>query len=529
ACFSFFPRTLNNTTPDEERLVCTASRNRTPQFKLLEPANMTGALELARNGLVLGVLYIIGHVMYNAFLHPLRKYPGPLSHRMSVLPRSWYQLRGLLPFHMVELHKQYGPVVRVAPNELAFSGLQAWRDIYGHKKAGEEEFPKYDGVYKIFDWLPTSVINANRQDHGMLRRQLSHGFSERSMREQEPIIGSYANLLIKRLREGVKTNTAQNLREWYNYATFDIIGDLSFGVDGGFGCLQNSDYHPWVTLIGKAIYQGAIIQGLIRLGLRRPIGWISRSALLADNENRAIVYEKVGQRMEGGERPDFLEGLLRKKEELKLDQGSLTMNAVLLIIAGSETTATLLSGATWLLTSHPEILKKLEQEVRSAFKSDDEITLTSVGNLTYMLACLNESLRRYPPVAGSLPRVAPKGGAMVDGGFVPEGTIVSLYQWAVNHDKNYWNDPYSFAPERWLGDPKYKSDKLDAMQSFSVGPRNCIGRNLAYAEMRLILAKIVYNFDMTLADDSRDWLDGQRAFVIWEKPALNVHLKPVAH
>ncbi|KAI1745964.1 putative cytochrome P450 monooxygenase [Xylaria scruposa] len=490
---------------------------------------MTSALELARNGLMLGVLYVIGRAIYNAFLHPLRKYPGPLSHHMSILPRSWYQLQGLLPFHVDELHKKYGPVVRVAPDELAFSSPQAWRDIYGHKKAGEEENPKPDSVYKVFDWLPTSVLNADRQDHGALRRQLSHGFSDRSMREQEPIIGSYVDLLVRRLKEGIKTNTTQNLREWYNYTTFDIIGDLSFGVDGGFGCLANSDYHPWVKLIGKSIYQGAIISGLARLGLLRPIRWIGKSKLLAENKNRAIVWEKVGQRMEGGERPDFLEGLLRKKEELKLDQSRLTMNATLLIIAGSETTATLLSGATWLLLSYPEKLRKLEQEVRSAFKSDDEITLTSVGNLTYMLACLNESLRRYPPVAGSLPRMAPKGGAMVDGNFVPESTLISVYQWAVNHDKNYWNEPYKFAPERWLGDPEYKGDQLDAMQSFSVGPRNCIGRNLAYAEMRLILAKIVYNFDMTLADDSRGWLDDQRAFVVWEKPALNVHLKPVAH
>ncbi|KAI8952234.1 putative cytochrome P450 monooxygenase [Xylaria longipes] len=490
---------------------------------------MTGALELARNGLVLGVIYVIGRVIYNVFLHPLRKYPGPLSHRMSVLPYGWYQLQGRLPFHVDKLHKKYGTVVRIAPNELAFSSPQAWHDIYGHKKAGQEEFAKYDGFYRMFPWLPTSVLNANRQDHSVLRRQLSHGFSDRSMREQEPIIGSYVNLLISRLKGGAKTNTTQNLREWYNYATFDIIGDLSFGVDGGFGCLANSDYHPWVTLIGKTISQTSLFLGLIRLGFHRPMLWISRSGLLAENQNRALVYEKVGERMKGGERPDFMEGLLRKKDELDLDQTRLTVNAILLIIAGSETTATLLSGATWLLTSHPEILRKVEQEVRSAFKSDDEITLTSVGNLTYMLACLNEALRCYPPVAGNLPRIVPKGGAMINGMFVPEGNLVSVYQWAVNHDEHYWKEPNSFAPERWLGDPKYKSDQLDAMQPFSVGPRNCIGKNLAYAEMRLILAKIVYNFDLTLADDSRNWLDGQKASTVWEKPALNVYLKPVAH
>ncbi|KAI1425886.1 cytochrome P450 [Xylaria sp. FL1777] len=491
---------------------------------------MTGVVDVARNGLVLGVVYIIGYMIYNVFLHPLRNFPGPLSFRMSVLPRVAWQLRGRLPFHVCELHKKYGPVVRIGPNELAFSSPQAWRDIYGHKKVGEEEFPKYEGTYKIFPHLPTSIINSDRQEHAALRRQLSHGFSDRSMREQEPIIGTYVDLLISRLKDVTKTNSSQNLREWYNYTTFDIIGDLSLGADGGFGCLKESNYHPWIRIINQSVRQSGIIQGLYHLGaiFREPIVWISKLGFLADTKHRSIVYEKVGQRMQGGERPDFLEGLIRKKDELHLDHVRMSLNAALLILAGSETTATLLSGATFLLTTHLDILRKLENEVRSAFKSDEEITLTSVGNLSYMLACLNESLRQYPPVVAGLPRKSPKGGAMVDDRFIPEDTIVSVVQWAVNHDEHYWTEPQKFAPERWLNDPKYKHDQLDAMQSFSVGPRNCIGRNLAYAEMRLILAKLIYNFDISLADDSRNWLEGQKAYTIWDKPPLNVNLKPVA-
>ncbi|KAI3321925.1 putative cytochrome P450 monooxygenase [Xylariaceae sp. AK1471] len=447
---------------------------------------------------------------------------------MMVLPRSWYQLQGALPFHVHELHKRYGPVVRLGPNELVFSSPQAWRDIYGHKKAGEEEFPKYDDFYRLFKHLPPTVLNSNRHDHSMLRRQLAHGFSDRSMREQEPIIGSYVDLLISRLKDAAQKNSSQNMREWYNWTTFDVIGDLSFGVDGGFGCLENSGYHPWVSLINTSIRQLSMIFALKSLGFGRPIQWISESGILADSKHRAIVSEKVTQRMEGGERPDFLEGLIRKKDELKLDHLRIAGNASLLVVAGSETTATLLSGATFLLTTHPETLRKLEQEVRSAFKSDEEITLTSVGNLSYMLACLNESLRCYPPVATGMPRQAPPKGGMVDGKFVPQGTVVSVFQWAINNDEHFWNEPKNFAPERWMGDPKYKNDQLDAMQAFSVGPRNCIGRNLAYAEMRLILAKIIYNFDMGLADDCRNWLRDQKAYSVWDKPALNIHLKPVA-
>lgn len=103
----------------------------------------------------------------------------------------------------------------------------------------------------------------------------------------------------------------------------------------------------------------------------------------------------------------------------------LVRNASTLIIAGSETTATLLSGAVYLLTTHPDKLAKVANEVRSAFNSEEEITLNSVSRLSYMLACLNETLRCYPPVASGLPRVVPKGGAYVAGKFVPEDVSIT--------------------------------------------------------------------------------------------------------
>ena len=76
-----------------------------------------------------------------------------------------------------------------------------------------------------------------------------------------------------------------------------------------------------------------------------------------------------------------------------MDFTGLKANASVLIIAGSETTSTLLSGITYLLLRNPEQLERLTDEVRSSFKSDDEITLLSVNKLEYMLACLNEGLR----------------------------------------------------------------------------------------------------------------------------------------
>ncbi|KAL7629562.1 hypothetical protein AAE478_001083 [Parahypoxylon ruwenzoriense] len=494
----------------------------------MAPLHAGSPLNLALIGVALVVVYFVGSALYNFFLHPLRSYPGPFLWRISPLPRSYLLMKGKLALRMVDLHEKYGPIVRIGPSELAFSDPQAWKEIYGHRLNGAPELPKYDGLYRVIDNIPRGIINAGRDEHTFLRRQLAHGFSERSMQAQEPIIGSYVDLLIRRLQEQCGGGSvALNMREWLNWTTFDIIGDLGFG--SSFGCLDKSDYHPWVKIVANSVKQTALMVALSYAGLRPIATAALRVGNIAITENQALIREKLKQRIElGVERPDLIDGLIKKKDEGALDFMKLSTNAGTIIVAGSETTATLLSGAVFLLTTHPDKLKRLTEEVRTAFNNDDEITLTSVSRLTYMLACLNEALRHYPPVPTGLPRVSPKGGVFILGKHIPENTVVAVWQYAINHDPKFWTKPYTFAPERFIGDPAFKDDKLDAMQPFSIGPRNCIGRNLAYAEMRLILARIIYNFDMSIAEDSLDWMDKQQAYTLWHKPALNIHMKPVS-
>lgn len=93
-----------------------------------------------------------------------------------------------------------------------------------------------------------------------------------------------------------------------------------------------------------------------------------------------------------------------------------------------------------------------------------------------VMACLKEGLRYYPPVAGELARRVPKGGAYVAGAFVAEGTMVAASQYAMNHCSRNFSDSFSFKPERFLQPENFPSDNFDALQPFSCGPRNCIGR-----------------------------------------------------
>lgn len=325
-------------------------------------------------------------------------------------------------------------MVRITPKHLSFTDPRAWRDIYGHQVSGKANGPELSKVRAFsftIDDIPRSIVNADREQHSRFRRALSHGFSAESMRQQEPIIKKYVDLLLRRLHEVAEaqetqgTKTSINAEAYYNWTTFDIAGDLIFGMS--FKCLDGSEYHPWIAFILATIRAGAVMTVLSYCGLHWVVQVIYRSfgkhmalkqaAMWTD----AMVHNRLDN-VEAG-RNDLFEGLVRKREEWKLNFDQLAANAFILVLAGSETTATTLSGITYLLLKHPRVMDKVTREVRGMFKTKDEIDMNSVMSLKYMLAVINESLRLYPPVVSSLVREVPRGcgGVNIAGRHVPEG------------------------------------------------------------------------------------------------------------
>lgn len=269
------------------------------------------------------------------------------------------------------------------------------------------------------------------------------------------------------------------MTKWYNWTTFDIISDLAFGEP--FGCLKDSSYHPWVALIFASTKQGLLLAQLRRhwWGLESFIRQhLLRYIAPSRAQNMQLAVAKVAKRMAAEDRPDFMRAMLGKDTDGKdkLTTQQITLNAQALILAGSETTATVLSATTYLLGTHPEVWAKLQEEVLSSFSSEDDIDILSVQQPKYMHAVLSEALRMYPPVPGPAPRRVPKGGNLVCDRFLPKGTTILGWQWAILRSPENFTLPDSFIPERWLGDERFANDRKDAYQPFSHGPRNCIGK-----------------------------------------------------
>lgn len=338
------------------------------------------------------------------------------------IPYMQMVLSGRYPQKTRELHQKYGNVVRIAPDELSFTDGDAWKPIYG-TRIGHGQKPKDDRFY-VPRAGAADIILSNDADHSRFRRLLSHAFSDSSLRGQESIISSYVDLLIKRLHENVNTgNNVLNMVAWYNFTTFDIIGDLAFGES--FDCLKSSSYHQWISILFSSLKTG------LYTNVARRLPWsdyllaliIPKSVVSQRNTHLELTTQKVQNRMEkSNERPDFLGNILKHNNTEKgFTFQELVANSSTLIIAGSETTATLLSGVTYLLLKNPHALSKLQEEIRSAFTKEEEITLDSCNKLEYCLAVLTETLRMYPPVAVGLPRIVDPQGDMIAGNWIPGG------------------------------------------------------------------------------------------------------------
>ncbi|KAL8923518.1 MAG: hypothetical protein Q9172_003091 [Xanthocarpia lactea] len=191
-------------------------------------------------------------------------------------------------------------------------------------------------------------------------------------------------------------------------------------------------------------------------------------------------------------------------------------------IAGGETVSTFLGAVTYYLTTHPDCRPKLQEETRTRYGGYDEINATTAQQLPYLQAVINEGLRIYPPGSQGFPRVSP--GTVIADHWVPKGVqkAAEVYTsaWTLTHDKRNFDEPFSFKPERWL-DPA-NTDIKEASQPFSLGPRGCLGRNFAYMEMNLVLAKMLWKYDMQNMSKDLDWVGKSHMHVMWWKPELRI-------
>ena len=436
-------------------------------------------------------------------------------------------VKGDLPQRVKQFHDRYGDIVRVGPDELSFTDPIAWKDIYIRNFIRPYEYrsapPGKDAP---------NLITASESDHFRFRKVMAPAFS--STPEQEDVVNTYVDMMIHKLHAIVGDNPSGNsadvdVLKWFNLTTFDIVGHLLWGCS--FGCLEEVRYHPWLQVISQ--FKAATIARAAKFypPLEKILMAITPKAAKAGLiQIWRTVETKISQRLQNGSlHTDMISHMVptQRSSSLRSHQMSfpeVEVNAMLIVVAGSESVTTALTGIINYLLRNPLQLQALTHEIRSTFQNEKDMNGTSLSRLPYLDGVLHEGLRLCPTIPDGMRRLVPKGGATVAGQYLPEGTVVSIPQWAAYQSPNNFSSPSVFAPERWLtksSTSDYRTDRKDAFQPFSLGQHNCPGRSIAYLEMRLILAKLLWNFDLepVTGYDLPQW-DKQKIYWFWDKQSV---------
>ena len=366
---------------------------------------------------------------------------------------------------------------------------------------------------------------------------LAPAFSEKSIQEQAHVIEGQVNLLMHKFHQMITEDGSNgavtvDVLRWYNYAALDIIGHIIW--NSPFGCLDQDCYPSWL----QAINHFKIT--MIRVAFRYypPVNLLlelitAKAALNALKQVWENIEVKLSKRLATpASIPDIVSHIVAANQapsDHYMSQAEMEINILSLMVAGSESVTAVLTGVTNYLLREPSKLQRLVHEIRSTFPNESDITSVSVSRLPYLYAVLQEGMRMCPTIPDGMRRVVPKGGATVAGYFLPEDTIVSIPQWATYQSNSNFSCPSSFSPERWLPEARQPSsphrlDRQNAFNPFSLGPRNCLGRSVALLEMRLILAKMLWNFDMIKVADLPVWHE-QEIYWFWVKRPTYVTLK----
>ncbi|KAF1970112.1 cytochrome P450 ClCP1 [Bimuria novae-zelandiae CBS 107.79] len=493
---------------------------------------------------VLGVyvLYVIVRAVYNLLFHPLAKFSGPKAWSASRIPYLFTLVTGQNSFRMKALHDKYGPVVRVAPNELHINDPRAWNDIY-LRKSSEIRPPQWGMRPPGIDSY--NVISGVGSDHARFRKALGIAFSEEAVKDYEPTVRSYFNKFTARIDDLVLNNNGVavvDMVKWSNFTTFDIIGELAWSKS--YDCLDTGAGHAIMGVLSH--FQGVIIAAAITY-----YPWIN-NALMAITPRSAFEdlkmifndgHERLQTRIRTGPsgHPDVLghlEEYNKQNPTAIITDDEIEQNVFSCLVAGSECLTTAFSGAIHYLLVYPSKLKRAQEEVRSAFSSETSINASDAAKLEYLNAVIEESLRLCPPLPDMLRRQLPGDvPTTVAGQLIPPDTVVSVSCYSMFRSAEHFSSPDTFAPERFLKKPddslKWSSDSplnhndMTAFKPWGVGPRECPAQPLARLEMRLFLAILLYRYDIRVAEGSylTKWTS-QQVFETWQKDPLHVEFSP---
>ncbi|KAJ3557180.1 hypothetical protein NM688_g1609 [Phlebia brevispora] len=424
--------------------------------------------------------------------HPYYKFPGPLPCKITKFWLAWTSSYGKQHIYIRRLHEKYGDIVRIGPNEISIRDVNLINAVMG-----SQGLPKGPNV--IARSFQSDVIYLlglrDPHEHFLRRKPWSRALNMSAIKEFQPVLTSRVAQLVESIgkQEGVF-----DLSRRIGFFTFDFMCDMVFG--GGSEMIRDGDPEDYWTRMENA---------LDALRWFEHLPWLADYAKRMPPSTQAVSHVRAAgiKRIEARKR----DGAFRKDLMYSLE-------GILAIVAGSDTTSGALSNVFYFLMSNPDIYKRLQGEVDLYYPpGEDSLDPKYYPQMAYLEAVLNETLRLMPAVAsGSLraPLIG-SGGKLVGPHYIPEGNHLRVHFYSVQRDPRNFTDPDKFWPDRWLiaeGLMEWKGQSPfihnpNAFLPFSHGPANCVGKPMAMHEMRTVTCHMMQKLDLRFAGgwDPKDW------------------------
>ncbi|XP_065092311.1 probable cytochrome P450 6a14 [Ochlerotatus camptorhynchus] len=344
-----------------------------------------------------------------------------------------------------------------------------------------------------------------------MRVKLTPTFTSGKMKMMLPIVRDCADELERCIVKETAGGGEIELKDILARFTTDVIGNCAFGLE----CNSLRDPNAEFRKYGREIFNFGKI-GFVKLLLTQQFKSLAlalRTVTLNPKVSEfflKVVSDNIEYREKNKiERNDFMDLMIKLKNGQALEQGStdqqlgtlsvkeVAAQAFVFFFAGFETSSTLMSFCLYELALNQNLQDKARKDVLDTISKHGSLSYEAVHEMKYLEKCINESLRKYPPVPNILRTATQDYNVSGSSLTIGKGTSVMISPFAIHHDPEFYPDPMKFDPDRFNPDQVAARHPM-AFLPFGEGPRVCIGMRFGLMQTRIGLATLLKNFRFTL-------------------------------
>ncbi|KAF2134736.1 cytochrome P450 [Dothidotthia symphoricarpi CBS 119687] len=470
-------------------------------------------------------------LVYRAFFHQLRRFPGPFAARLSNAYHMIIIKRTNMRYHrhVQKLHACYGDFVRTGPREISVIRASAINLVYGPMSTCEKA-TWYDQNSGDADKVGIENIRS-KEKHRLRRRAWDKGLGFRALSVYESRVKAKVDLLLAR----IGTMEPLNITQQSVFYSFDVMGDIAFSED--FKMLHTGEEHPAIASLHEAMSIAGLVttlpwlMNMLRVvpgatgKFERFAGWCYEQLRL---KRESLAAERAANSKQ--EPRDVMTWLIKAMDEgdrsAPPTESAIQEDVRTLISAGSDTVAITFTNTLYFLVKYPAVYQKLQRLMAAEFPSGyGAWTYEKAKSIPYVDYIIHETLRLRPAVPMGFLRQTPPQGLQVDEVFIPGDTIINVPTYTIHRDERYFEEATEFVPERW----ETLSPDTAAYLAFQRGPFMCSGRNLAIMQLRMLISCLALRYSIAFApgEDGVAFADGEKETLTMWIPPLQMVFTPL--